>query len=108
EGPCPTYTTACPGAWFGEGTGLKGEANKYDAVTVATPRTRIACVPATTFGRLVETSLPFNHFLLTQLNERLGQFIGRFAAQSMLTTDARVAQAIATVFNSRLYPAMKD
>ena len=26
----------------------------------------------------------------------------------MLTTDARVAQAIATVFNSRLYPAMKD
>jgi CRP-like cAMP-binding protein len=108
DGRCLTFTTICAGGWFGEGTVLKGVPYKYDSVTVAVPTTRVASVPAATFKRLVDTSLPFNRFLLMQLNERLGQFIGRFAAQSILTTDARVAQAMATVFNSRLYPAMKD
>jgi CRP-like cAMP-binding protein len=108
DGRSLTFTTMCTGSWFGEGTVLKGVPYQYDTVTVAVPRTRVACVPAATFRRIVETSLPFNHFLLSQLNERLGQFIGRFAAQSILTTDERVAQALATVFNARLYPAMKN
>jgi CRP-like cAMP-binding protein len=108
DGRCLTFTTMCAGAWFGEGTVLKGHPYKYDATAIDVPRTRVACVPAATFMRLFKTSLPFNHFLVEQLNERLGQFIGRFAAQSILSTDARVAQAIATLFNSRLYPAMKN
>jgi CRP/FNR family transcriptional regulator, cyclic AMP receptor protein len=107
NGRCLTFTTICTGAWFGEGTVLKRVLYEYDAIAVAVPSTRVACIPVATFERLVETSLPFNRFLLVQLNERLGQFIGRFAAQTILSTDARVAQALATIFNSRLYPAMK-
>jgi len=108
DGRCLILTTVCAGGWFGEGTLLKGDPYLYDAVAVAVPSTRVACVPAATFKRLAETSLAFNRFLATQLNERLGQFVGRFAAQTILSTDATVAQALGAVFNSRLYPAMKD
>ena len=48
---------------------------------------------------LLDTSLPFNRFLLTQLNERLGQFIGMVEFDRLLEVDARVARCLAAMFN---------
>jgi CRP/FNR family cyclic AMP-dependent transcriptional regulator len=48
-------------------------------------------MPRTTFLWLLDSSIPFNRFLLTQLNERLGQFIALVEYDRMLEPDARVA-----------------
>jgi CRP/FNR family cyclic AMP-dependent transcriptional regulator len=57
--------------------------------------------------RLLETSIPFNRFLLEQLNERLGHFIGLIEFDRLLDPDARVARCIASLFNPRLYPGVR-
>jgi CRP-like cAMP-binding protein len=68
---------------------------------------RIARMPADTFHWLLETSLPFTRFLLMQLNERLGQFIGMVENERLLDPDTRVARCLASLFNSHLYPGIE-
>ena len=43
-----------------------------------------------TYLWLMDHSIPFNRFLITQLNERLGQFIGMMENERLLDTDARL------------------
>jgi CRP-like cAMP-binding protein len=102
EGKSVTFTGIASGSWFGEGSLLKQEARKYDVVALRD--SRIARMPAKTFTWLLETSLPFTRFLLMQLNERLGQFIGMVEFDRLLDVDARVARCLASLFNSHLYP----
>jgi CRP-like cAMP-binding protein len=54
--------------------------------------------------RLYENSAAFNRFLVTQLNERLGQFIGLVEYGRTLDATARLARSIASLFNPILYP----
>ena len=63
-------------------------------------------MPRRTFEWLLNTSIPFNRFLLVQLNERLGQFIGMLESQRLHDSDARVARCVAGLFNPVLYPGM--
>ena len=49
----------------------------------------------------------FNRFILTQLNERLGEFVGRFEHDRLLGPEARVAADLAALFNPRLYPGQQ-
>jgi CRP-like cAMP-binding protein len=102
EGKSVTFTGLAAGSWFGEGTLLKKEARKYDVVALRD--SRIARMPAKTFDWLVENSLPFTRFLLMQLNERLGQFIGMIEFDRLLDVDARVARCLASLFHAHLYP----
>jgi len=44
---------------------------------------------------LLDTKIPFNRFTLTQLNERLGQFIGAFEHDRLDEPEPRVAHTIA-------------
>ena len=74
SGKSVTFAGIPAGGWFGEGSVLKGEPLKYNIVALRD--SRIALMPEATFRWLLDTSIPFNRFLLTQLNERLGQFIG--------------------------------
>jgi CRP-like cAMP-binding protein len=90
------------GSWFGEGSLLKHEPRKYDIVALRD--SRIAFMPETTFRWLMETSLGFNRFLVTQLNERLAHFIGTLAHERLMDPDARVAQVLALMFNPHLHP----
>jgi CRP-like cAMP-binding protein len=53
---------------------------------------------------LLDTSIAFNRFLLSQLNERLAQFIAMMEYQRLLDTDARIARCIGEMFNAILYP----
>ena len=105
SGKSVTFTGVPPGGWFGEGTLLKREHLKYDAMALRD--SRIARMPISTFNWLLESSLPFNRFLLMQLNERLGQFIGMVENDRLLDINTRVARCLASMFNSQLYPGLE-
>lgn len=104
SGKSVTFTGLPPGGWFGEGSLLKTETRKYDVMALRD--SRIARMPASTFHWLLETSLPFTRFLLVQLNERLGQFIGMVENDRLLDINTRVARCLASMFNSQLYPGI--
>jgi CRP-like cAMP-binding protein len=105
-GKSATFTGIGPGGWFGEGSLLKDEPRKYDVVALRD--SRIAWMPRATFDWLLDNSIPFNRFLLTQLNERLGQFIALVEYERLLEPDARVARCLAELFNPLLYPGNRE
>jgi len=100
-----TFAGVPTGGWFGEGSLLKDQTRKYDVMALRD--TRVARMPRETFEWLLEVSLPFNRFLLMQLNERLGQFIGMMENDRTLDIDTRVARCLAAMFNSHLYPGLE-
>ncbi len=102
DGKASTFTGVTNGGWFGEGTLLKNDPWRYDGLAVRD--SKLACVPRTTFRRLVQTSLPFNHFLLTHLNARLGLFISLMEYDRLLGPEARLARCLASLFNPDIYP----
>jgi CRP/FNR family transcriptional regulator, cyclic AMP receptor protein len=101
-GKSVTFAGIPAGGWFAEGSVLKGQTFKYDIEALRD--SRIAFMPEATFHWLLDTSIPFNRFLLQQLNERLGQFIGMVEHDRLLDPDARVARSLAALFNPHLYP----
>ncbi len=102
EGKTITFSCMLSGGWFGEGSLLKTETRKYDVVALRD--TRVAYMPRSTFNWLLDNSIPFNRFLLQQLNERLGLFISLVEYDRMLDTDTRVARCLAAMFNPYLNP----
>jgi len=104
DGKTATFTGIPAGSWFGEGSLLKAEPRRYDVVALRAAR--VARIPRRTFEWLLNTSIPFNRYLLVQVNERLGQFIGMLEAQRLHDPDARVARCVAGLFNPVLYPGM--
>lgn len=102
EGKAVTFAGVPAGGWFGEGSLLKDTARQYDVVALRD--SRIAFMPRATFQWLLDTSIGFNRFLLTQLNERLGQFIATVESDRLLDPDARVARCLAQLYNPHLYP----
>ena len=92
-GKSVTFAGIPAGGWFAEGSVLRGEPFKYDIVALRD--SRMALMPEATFRWLLDTSIPFNRFLLKQLNERLGQFIGMVEHDRLLDPDARVARSLA-------------
>ncbi len=97
-----TFAGLGHGGWFGEGSVLKDEPRQYDIVALR--ETRLAMMNRPTFMWLYENSVAFNHFLLRQLNERLGQFIATVEHDRMLAPKARVARNLSWLFNPVLYP----
>ncbi|HYR01613.1 MAG TPA: Crp/Fnr family transcriptional regulator [Casimicrobiaceae bacterium] len=102
SGKLTTFTGLPAGAWFGEGSLLKSEPRRYDVIALR--ESRVALMPRATFDELLDTSIAFNRFLLLQLNERLGQFIGQIEYDRLLDVDARVARCLAAMYNPYLYP----
>ncbi len=101
-GKAITFTGLTAGAWFGEGSVLKNEARRYDAVALRD--SRLAMMDRATFHWLFENSVAFNRFLVAQLNERVGQFMGLLEYGRMLDATARLARCIASLYNPILYP----
>ena len=71
---------------------------------VALRETRLAIMDRATFLWLFENSVAFNRFLVAQLNERVGHFMGLLEYGRMLDATGRVARCIASLFNPILYP----
>lgn len=90
------------GGWFGEGSLLKDEVRRYDVIAIRD--SRIAYMKRGTFRWLLDHSIPFNRFMVLQLNERLGQFIAMIENERLLETDARIARCLAGLFNPILGP----
>ena len=104
DGRTATLTGIAAGGWFGEGSLLRTEPRRYDAVALRD--SRVALMPRATFTWLLDTSIAFNRFLLLQLNERLGQFIGMLEHERLLSPEARIARSLAMLFNDHLQPAV--
>jgi CRP/FNR family transcriptional regulator, cyclic AMP receptor protein len=103
-GPAVTFTGVPPGAWFGEGTLLKREPYRYNIETLR--RSAVAGLPVEAFHELLGRSIPFNRFVLNQLNERLGQFIAARETDRLNDPDTRVARNLAALFHPVLYPGV--
>lgn len=101
-GKTSSYTGIAAGGWFGEGSMLKDEPRRYDVVALRD--TRLACMKRETFQWLLDHSIGFNRFIITQINERLGLFIGLLESERLADVDARVARAIASLFHPVLQP----
>ena len=101
-GKTTSLTGISSGGWFGEGSLLKNEPRRYDVMALR--RARVTLMSRGTFLWLMDHSIPYNRYLITQLNERLGQFIGMMENERLLDPDARVAHCLAGLFNPVLYP----
>ncbi|HZH06882.1 MAG TPA: Crp/Fnr family transcriptional regulator, partial [Lautropia sp.] len=104
QGQTMTFTGVPPGGWFGEGTVLKGEAYRYNIQALR--KSVVAGIPAETFHWLLDRSIGFNRFVMTQLNERLGQFIAAREIDRLANPDERVARSLAALFHPVLYPGV--
>ncbi len=101
-----TFTGVPPGGWFGEGTVLKGEVYRYNIQALR--KSVVAGITAGTFHWLLDRSIGFNRFVMNQLNERLGQFIGAREIDRLTHPDERVARSLAALFHPVLYPGVGD
>lgn len=106
SGKAITFAGIGTGGWLGEGSVLKDEPRKYDLVALRT--TRLAMMNRPTFMWLFDNSVGFNKFLVTQLNERMGQFIATIEHDRLHDPTARVARNIAWLLNPVLYPGQGD
>jgi CRP-like cAMP-binding protein len=104
QGAPITFTGVPSGAWFGEGTLLKHESYRYNIEALR--RSLVAGLPIATFEWLLERSLPFNRYLMNQLNERLGQFIAAREIDRMADPDTKVARSLGALFHPVLYPGV--
>jgi len=102
QGKSVSFIGVPSGGWFGEGSLLKNEPRRFDGIALR--GSVVAYVPRNTFTLLLDSSVSFNRFLLVQLNERLGQFVGMIEYDRMLDADARLARELAALFNPLLYP----
>jgi CRP/FNR family cyclic AMP-dependent transcriptional regulator len=105
-GKTASFTGIAAGGWFGEGSMLKDEVRRYDVVALRD--TRVACMKRETFHWLLDHSIAFNRFIIHQLNERLGLFIGLLESERLLDVDARVARTMAALFHPVLQPGMES
>jgi CRP/FNR family transcriptional regulator, cyclic AMP receptor protein len=106
DGRKTTLTNFSSGCWFGEGTLLKDAPWPFDAVAVVD--SVVACVPFRTFEWLLDTSVPFNRFLLNQLNARLAQFVERCEHLRLHDADHHVVHCLVEMVDPRLYPSIAD
>ena len=106
DGRSTTFIGVSSGGWLGEGSLLKREPRPYEVIALRD--SWIALMPMQTFDWLFETSLPFNHFLVRQLNARLGQFVAVVESRRMQSTTGQVAVCVAELFNPTLCSATSD
>ncbi len=104
-GKTASFTGIAAGGWFGEGSILKPEPRRYDVVALRD--SRIACMKRETFHWLLDNSIAFNRFVINQINERLGLFIGLLESERLLDIDARVARTLAALFHPVLQPGIE-
>lgn len=105
-GKTTTFTGVSAGGWLGEGCLLKEEPRRYEVI--ALHDTRMAFMPRASFGWLYDNSLAFNHFLVAQLNARLGQFVALLERARMHPSPELVAFGLASLLEPGLGPCSDD
>lgn len=106
RGQTITFSGLTPGGWFGEGTALKREAYRYNVQALRA--SKVAGLPLDTFHWLLDHSIGFNRFVMSQLNERLAQFITTIEADRTPNPEQRVARNLAALANPVLFPGVGE
>jgi CRP/FNR family transcriptional regulator, cyclic AMP receptor protein len=106
QGHTMTFTGVPPGGWFGEGTALKRESYRYNIQALRA--SVVAGLPVDTFHWLLDHSIGFNRFIMSQLNERLGQFIAAREVDRMNNPEIKVARNLAALFNPVLFSGVGE
>ena len=106
DGASMTLAGLPPGGWFGEGTAVKREPYRYNVQAIR--KSVVAGLPIDTFHWLLDHSIGFNRFVMSQLNERLGQFISAREIDRLTNPDLRVARSLAALFHPLLYPGVGE
>jgi CRP/FNR family cyclic AMP-dependent transcriptional regulator len=106
DGKSTTFSGVAAGGWLGEGSLLKQEARPYEVI--ALQDTRMAFMPRATFAWLHASNLAFNHFLVSQLNARLGQFIALLERSRLHAMPELVAFGLASLLDPALSPSADD
>jgi CRP/FNR family transcriptional regulator, cyclic AMP receptor protein len=106
QGHTMTFTGVPPGGWFGEGTALKRESYRYNIQALRT--SVVAGLPVDTFHWLLDHSIGFNRFIMSQLNERLAQFIAAREVDRMNNPEIKVARNLAALFNPVLFSGVGE
>ena len=96
QGPVSAFLGVPDGEWFGEGSALKTERRRYEVIALRD--TVLLCLPRAQFVELLASSLPFNHFLIGQMNRRLGQAMAIVEAGRLRAPGQRVALYLSQVF----------
>jgi CRP/FNR family cyclic AMP-dependent transcriptional regulator len=102
DGRTTTLAGVRAGGWFGEGSILKDEPGQYDIVAIQD--TRLAMLNKAAFNWLHNHSWGFRHFLIRQLNERVGQLMSARESDRLLSPTERLAQTLCSLFNPVLSP----
>jgi CRP/FNR family transcriptional regulator, cyclic AMP receptor protein len=104
SGKVVMFTGIPEGSWIGEGAVIKRELVRYDICAMR--RSRVIHLPGATFRWLLDTSIEFNHVVISRLNERLSQYIAMVEIDRLTDPVARVARAIGAMYNPVLHPHM--
>lgn len=96
QGRVSAFIGVPDGEWFGEGSILKAEPRRYDVIALRD--TQLLCVKSSHFDELLTHSLPFNHFLITHMNRRIGQAMAVIEADRLRAPNQRVALYLSRVF----------
>ena len=106
QGHTMTFTGVPPGGWFGEGTALKRESYRYNIQALRA--SVVAGLPVDTFHWLLDHSIGFNRYIMSQLNERLGQFIAAREVDRLNNPEIKVARNLAALFNPVLFSGVGE
>lgn len=106
EGRTVSFANLTAGALFGFGTLFNKQPRVGNVIAVMS--SRVGCVPADLFEELVNTSIPFNHALMHDFNERLLWFRGNLMAAGAAATDFQVVRAIVSNFHPTLNPVLQS
>ncbi|MES2942405.1 MAG: Crp/Fnr family transcriptional regulator [Pseudomonadota bacterium] len=96
QGRLSAFIGVPDGEWFGEGSVLKDEPRRYEVIALRD--TVLLCLPRAQFAELLADCLPFNHFLVSHLNKRLGQAMAIIEAGRLRAPEQRVALYLSRVF----------
>lgn len=92
KGQETTLAVIGEGEWCAEGSLIKAERYRYNAVALTA--TKVVLIPAHAFEAMRQESIAFNHALQTTMNARMACFIDLLLAGRMLDVDARVEQCL--------------
>lgn len=96
DGRVSAFLGVPAGEWFGEGSALKSEPRRYDVIALRD--STLLCLPTPVFDHLKASSLPFNQYLVSHLNRRLGQAMAQIEAGRLRSPEERVALYLSRIF----------
>lgn len=101
DGKVFSYGGLIEGGWFNETPILKNSQLQYEATALRD--TEIVLIPSHVFNTLVKESLPFNHYLVNFLNQRVIAYSSSLRNQRTATVELSIAKNLAAIFNPVFY-----